>query len=113
MDVSNTETLASHLTKSGFDGSDLIKKASQQHIKDQLRRNTEEAAKLGLCGVPTYIVHEKKGNDWVPAGGIVWGQDELAVVEDLIAGWREEEAAGIADVSTAHGSGDGKATSRL
>jgi hypothetical protein len=32
----------------------------------------------------------------------VWGQDELGVVQDLVAGWREEENMTVADVSTTH-----------
>ena len=101
MNVSDPAVLASVLKSAGFNAANLIKKASAQAIKDRLRINTEEAKKLGLCGVPTYRVLEKDGNEWVPAGGLVWGQDELGVVMDLIAGWRESDG-GIADVSPAH-----------
>jgi 2-hydroxychromene-2-carboxylate isomerase len=89
------------LNSAGLNAADLIEKASTQAIKDQLRVNTEEAKKLGLCGVPTYRVLEKEGNEWMPAGGLVWGQDELGVVMDLIAGWRVYNG-GVADVSPAH-----------
>ena len=37
---------------------------------------------------------------WVVNGGLVWGQDELGVVQDLVAGWREEGSMTVADVST-------------
>ena len=99
------------LESAGFNASDLIEKASTQAIKDQLRVNTEEAKKLGLCGVPTYRVLEKDGNEWTPTGGVVWGQDELGVVMDLIAGWRESDG-GVADVSPVHREG-GKSVSKL
>jgi 2-hydroxychromene-2-carboxylate isomerase len=99
------------LESAGFNGADLIEKASTQAIKDQLRVNTEEAKKLGLCGVPTYRVLEKDGNEWTPAGGLVWGQDELNVVMDLIAGWRESDG-GVADVSPVHRE-VGKSVSKL
>jgi hypothetical protein len=32
----------------------------------------------------------------------VWGQDELGVVQDLVAGWREEGSMTMADVSATH-----------
>jgi hypothetical protein len=81
----------------------LLKRASQQQIKDQLRANTDQAFKLGLCGAPTYRVLEKTDKEeWVVNGGLVWGQDELGVVQDLVAGWREEGSTTVADVSTMH-----------
>jgi 2-hydroxychromene-2-carboxylate isomerase len=86
------------LTSAGFDAADLIAKASKQEVKDQLRVNTEEAKRLGLCGVPSYRVLEKQGGEWKPVGALVWGQDELGVVMDLIAGWREGDG-GVADVA--------------
>ena len=47
---------------------------------------------------------------WVVQGGLVWGQDELGVVQDLVAGWREEEESRIvANVSTTHLLGNVKA----
>jgi len=58
-------------------------------------------------------VLERREGEWVPQGGLVWGQDELGVVEDLIAGWHEEEAAEIADVSTTHRAGYEKTASKL
>ena len=107
--VADAKTLASHLSASGFDGAELLQKASQQRLKDQLRANTEQALKLGLCGVPTYRVLEatsQKG--WVVKGDLVWGQDELGVVLDLVDGWREESSSAVADVSTTHLLGDVK-----
>lgn len=103
IDVSNAETLASHLSASGFNSADLLKRASSQQLKDQLRANTDQALKLGLCGAPTYRVLEKTNEEgWVVNGGLVWGQDELGVVHDLVAGWREEGSMTVADVSTTH-----------
>lgn len=87
------------LKKAGFDAAELIRKASAKEVKDQLRGNTEEAKKLGLCGVPTYRV---LGEDGKVRGGLVWGQDELGVVQDLIAGWREENTSEVADVGLEH-----------
>ena len=39
----------------------------------------------------------------------MWGQDELGVVQDLVAGWQEEESSSVADVSTTHQLGNVKA----
>jgi hypothetical protein len=46
----------------------------------------------------------EKTNDegWVVNEGLVWGQDELGVVQDLVAGWKEEGSMTVADVSTTH-----------
>jgi hypothetical protein len=86
-----------------FDSADLLKRASQQQLKDQLRANTNQAVKLGLCGAPTYRVLEKTNEEeWVVNGGLVWGQDELGVVLDLVAGWKEEGSMTVADVSVTH-----------
>jgi hypothetical protein len=53
--------------------------------------------------VPTYRVLEATSQEgWVVKGGLVWGQDELGVVQDLVAGWREEESRIVADVSTTY-----------
>jgi DSBA-like thioredoxin domain len=108
IDVSNPEVLAKHLSKIGFNSAELLKKASSQHIKDQVRANTDAALKLGLCGVPSYVVKELTGvndkgeKEWTVNGGLVWGQDELGVVQDLVAGWREEGSKIVADVSATH-----------
>ena len=58
-----------------------------------MRNNTSEAIEAGICGGPSYRVFEKTSEGWVisgPEGGVVWGQDELVVVEDLVAGWKQE-----------------------
>lgn len=48
--------------------------------------------------MPSYrVLRQTKEGDWVDAGGIVWGQDETNVVEDLIAGWDSENATSIAE----------------
>ena len=71
------------MNKGNFNGAELITKANAPTTKTKLRELTAEAKELGLCGVPTYRVLR----DGELVGGLVWGQDEIAVVEDLIAGW--------------------------
>jgi hypothetical protein len=39
---------------------------------------------------------------WKANGGVVWGQDEMNVVLDLIAGWDEETSQVVADVGKEH-----------
>lgn len=56
---------------------------------------------MGLCGVPTYRVlrQQQSGGEFEAVGGLVWGQDETNIVEDLIAGWVPEKNEGrVAEV---------------
>jgi 2-hydroxychromene-2-carboxylate isomerase len=90
--------LADVLTKGGYDGPALIKKANSPEIKAKLREYTAEAKEMGICGVPTYRVLREDGNGaWKSVGGLVWGQDETNVVEDLIAGWDPETSDAVAE----------------
>lgn len=96
--VSDEGVLAHVLTKGGFDGPALVKMANAPEIKEKLRANTAEAKELGICGVPTYRVLRQYGTDeWRHVGGLVWGQDETNVVEDLVAGWDPETYDGVAE----------------
>ena len=65
------------LDRNGFDGKGLIRGTQNQAVKDQLRHNTEKAIEDGVIGVPTYEVDSY----------IVWGQDRIDTVEDLLLGW--------------------------
>jgi len=67
------------LTKAGFDADYLLKQAEEATIKDKLKQNTEEAIKSGVCGVPSFQVN---------GGDIIWGQDRLDIVADLLCGWK-------------------------
>lgn len=86
------------MTKGGYDGPQLIQKANTQEVKNKLRAATAEAKALGICGVPTYrVLRQHKAGAWEPVGGLVWGQDETNVVEDLIMGWDPESSDAIAE----------------
>ena len=52
----------------GLDGQALVAQTAEQHIKDQLRANTEEAIKRGAYGSPTMFVGDALyfGNDQLP-----------------------------------------------
>lgn len=47
---------------------------------------------------------------WTNVGGLVWGQDETNVVEDLIAGWDPESSDELAEVRKGE---SGRASARL
>lgn len=53
---------------------DSLELVSQQHVKDQLRENTEEACERGLFGVPSLVVNDE----------IFWGQDMTGMFLDYI-----------------------------
>ncbi|KAF2850279.1 thioredoxin-like protein [Plenodomus tracheiphilus IPT5] len=102
MDMADETVLRSVLDQAGYNGADLIARANAPAVKNTLRELTAEAKDLGICGVPTYrVLRQSEQGDWKLAGGLVWGQDELGVVEDLIAGWDAEsskEVAGVGNV---------------
>lgn len=79
-DIGDPQVLSAVLSEAGFDGKALIASAQEQRVKDQLRKNTERAFAAGLCGVPSYQVND---------GSVIWGQDRLHIVADLICGWED------------------------
>lgn len=102
MDVANEKVLAQILSSAGFNATKLIEQASAQRVKDVLRANTQDAKDSGLCGVPSYRVFHATPQGWKANGGVVWGQDESNVVQDLIAGWDETTSQTIADIGEEH-----------
>jgi 2-hydroxychromene-2-carboxylate isomerase len=111
--VSDEAVLANVLTKGGYNGSELVGKANAPSIKTKLREFTAEAKEMGICGVPTYrVLREDSTGNWKSVGGLVWGQDETNVVEDLIAGWDPETSDAIAEPMKAENEA-GKFNARL
>ncbi|XP_078380491.1 uncharacterized protein LOC144663421 [Oculina patagonica] len=78
--VGDPQVLSSVLSEAGFDGEALVAATQDKQIKDQLRKNTERAFAAGLCGVPSYQVND---------GSVVWGQDRLNIVADMLCGWED------------------------
>lgn len=98
LNMSSDEVLAQVITECAYDAKTVLGKANSDSVKKDLRARTAEAKEAGLCGVPTYRVFRRKlhsGTEWQQTGDLVWGQDELAVVEDLISGW---DGSGVAKV---------------
>ncbi|KAF2416199.1 protein disulfide [Tothia fuscella] len=91
LDIADERILAGKLASAGIDAASLFAQASTQRVKDILRVNTQEAKDLGICGVPSYRVSYGNADDWPTKSGILWGQDEMNVVKDLLAGWNEEK----------------------
>lgn len=86
------------LDGAGHNGIELLEKANAPETKERLRENTEAAKARGICGVPTYLISRKNADgQWKSQGGLVWGQDETNVVEDMIAGWDPEWSIELAE----------------
>lgn len=50
--------------------------------------------------MPTYrVLRQTNDGEWKAVGGLVWGQDETNIVEDLIAGWNPESSGEVARVT--------------
>ncbi|CAK1359127.1 hypothetical protein CB0940_05386 [Cercospora beticola] len=100
LNMSDDKVLREVMQEAGYDAAKILAEANSDKIKQDLRARTKEAKDVGICGVPTYRVFHKKlgsaASTWQQSGDLVWGQDELAVVEDLIAGWDSET--GVATV---------------
>ncbi|KAJ3219936.1 hypothetical protein HDU67_008465 [Dinochytrium kinnereticum] len=72
--VADADKLKEVLDRAGFNGEDLIKRASESTIKERLRENNDRALKLGLCGVPSFVVDDE----------LFWGQDRINFVMDAL-----------------------------
>jgi len=86
-DIGSWPVLSRVLQRAGFDANHLFERASQPQIKQQLHRNTERALKANICGAPSFQVFAS-GLEEENEGTIIWGQDRLDVVQDLLCGWR-------------------------
>lgn len=108
LNMSADDILSQVIAEAGYDAPGILARANSDKYKKALRARTQEAKQIGLCGVPSYRVFRRRdGQDWKQVGDVVWGQDEMPVVEDLIVGWNGE---GVADVSRAV---DAKSGSKL
>lgn len=95
--MSSDDVLKQVISETGHDANAVMERANSDEIKKELRARTKEAKDVGLCGVPSYrVFHKASGEkDWRQVGGIVWGQDELAVVEDMIVGRYDDGTAAV------------------
>jgi 2-hydroxychromene-2-carboxylate isomerase len=75
-DLSDESVVAAVLRDAGLDAEAVLERAGQQHIKDELRRRTDEGLAAGLFGVPGFLVD----------GALYWGQDRMDQVEEALGG---------------------------
>ena len=64
------QELAAVLRQAGFDADAFLALANDPAVKEQLKKNTEEAVARGVFGAPTFFVGEE----------MFWGQDRLDFV---------------------------------
>jgi 2-hydroxychromene-2-carboxylate isomerase len=98
--MSSDDVLREVLAEAGYNADSIMKSANSAEIKQDLRARTKEAKDTGICGVPSYrIFRRQKGQgeaDWKLVSDIIWGQDDIAAVEDLISGWDGKKQASVA-----------------
>jgi len=82
LNIGDPVVLVKILNEAGFNGEGLVKKAEGNEMKEKLKINTVRAKEEGLFGVPTFQINDKE---------LVWGQDKLNLVEDMLCGWRPDE----------------------
>jgi 2-hydroxychromene-2-carboxylate isomerase len=65
LDLNNTDILRDILNQQQLNSDELIIKASESSIKDELKRNTNEAVARGAFGAPTFFIDGEMffGND--------------------------------------------------
>lgn len=67
--------LAAVLRQAGFDADAFQAMVNDAAVKEQLKKNTEEAVARGVFGAPTFFVGEE----------MYWGQDRLEFVAEALA----------------------------
>lgn len=85
LDISKQEVVSDIVRECGLNSSDILASTQTEPVKTQLKANTERAKACGAFGVPTFQVDD---------GMVVWGQDRLNVVEDLLCGWPDVDGMG-------------------
>lgn len=76
--IADRSTIASLLTKHGFDADVILAHADSDAIAAIRRANSEAAIAADAVGVPAYVVD----------GEVFWGQDRIDAVEEMLASGR-------------------------
>jgi 2-hydroxychromene-2-carboxylate isomerase len=66
-DIAERGVVAAALKALGHDADAVLTRAAEPAIKDKLRAETEEAARLGIFGAPSFVA----------AGELFWGNDRF------------------------------------
>ena len=69
------QELAAVLRRAGFDADAFQSLVNDPAVKEQLKKNTEEAVARGVFGAPTFFIGEE----------MFWGQDRLEFVAEALA----------------------------
>jgi len=89
-DVSSPDVIGTVLRTAGVPD-DVVaqagRRADDPAIKDELRQRTDEAIALGIFGAPAWIMRDRSSSQRATEPLLVWGQDRMAWVEAVIAGW--------------------------
>lgn len=78
--IADSDVLRGLLLDWNYPVDKLFDLSSSQEIKDELISNTTIAQDNGCCGVPSFQVDNSD---------MIWGQDRLNIVQDMVCGWRE------------------------
>jgi 2-hydroxychromene-2-carboxylate isomerase len=74
---SQPETMRAVLSGAGHDADAVMARLQESDVKDDLRRRTDQAVRLGIFGAPTFIVNETH---------LYWGQDRIDFVVRALGG---------------------------
>jgi len=79
--IGDLNVLHAVISDAGFSADCIMKRIDDQAIKKKLFENTVHAVSAGICGVPSFQIN---------SGEVIFGQDRLNVVEDMLCGWKDE-----------------------
>jgi 2-hydroxychromene-2-carboxylate isomerase len=72
--LNDPQIVGTVLAKAGFEPKEMLAAIEEQSVKDELRKNTEEAVSRGVFGAPTFFVGDK----------MFFGQDRIDFVEEAL-----------------------------
>lgn len=75
LDLNDPAILSAALASSGFDPAEVLDRAGNPSVKDQLKINTDEAVARGVFGAPSMFVN----------GELYFGQDRLDFVREALS----------------------------
>lgn len=75
-DISEVNVLREIAFKMGLDTDEMIQRAQSSKIKEELKKNTDEAINKRVFGVPTFMVDDE----------LFWGSDRIEFLENYLEG---------------------------
>lgn len=82
-DVEDPAVVADALDGAGLDGGAVVRRASDDAMKEELRKRTDDAVKRGVFGVPSFVVETASGAE------LFWGVDRMDQVRTALTPRRE------------------------